>query len=475
MSFIEEQRESALEENSAQGDLLDYLENLLPTISEIDIRIPLVGDLDFNILKECNFNNITSIRFIPGKVTSINNIPEGITFLHCSKNLLTNIQGLPSSITDLTVSYNGIKQLEFESLPNLKNLDIDHNQFTQLENISPSLETLSCNNNTLKRIDLEGIVGLKVLHCSNNNPSLIIEKVPDTITDLKSDHSPLIDMQRESDVGESVDESGNSAGPEFTESLERYFELKTDYERKLRTIQKNVYKKALSKKAAKASLKMIRPPCIQCSRPVGSIFSNENRSLTALCGDRVKPCTLNIKIYAGQFESIDKELLLLQEIVESAKESIIRLKMDALFNYTDEKKAAGKFKEEFENYNASNVMLNELQRKYEELHFSDEKHDKIKAKQMDIDKTKEDIARFLQEYKTTGNKIVLEQALTKHIKELIPETQNQRYNKYETMEVNETEPAKFRRLFTLFQKDISLKKLDFTFGEPPRVVKFSAK
>ena len=475
MSFIQEQRDSALEENTAQRDLLDYLENLLPTITEIDIKIPLTGDLDFNILKECNFNNITSITVGPGKITSIINVPEGITYLSCSKNLLTQLDNnLPSSLIDLNASYNGLKQMDFSNLSKLKNLTLNYNQMVELENLPSTLETLYCNNNLLKRIDLEGITELKVLHCSYNNPALIIQHVPDTITDLQSDNSPLIDIQgkHEELVGR---ENFANSGPEFLESLDKYFELKTKYETKMRTMKQTIYKRALSKKAAKASVKMVRPPCVQCSRPVGTIFSNIGRNYTALCGDRVKPCSLNIKIYAGKFDSIDNEINFLHGLVENAKEKIIRLKMDALFNYTDEKKAATKFKEEFENYNETNFLLDEVKKKYEELHFNEETNDKIKAKQGDIDNLKEDIARFLKEYSATGNKIILEQALTKHIKELIPETRSGRYLKYGTMEVGDTEPEKFRTLYTLFQKDIALNKLDFTFGEPARVVKFVSK
>ena len=472
MSFIQEQRESALEENTAQRDLLDYLENLLPTITEIDIKIPLTGDLDFNILKECNFNNITSITLSPGKITSIQNIPEGITYISCPKNLLIQIDNnLPSSLIDLNVSYNGLKQIDFSNLPNLKNLTLNNNQIVEFENLPSTLETLYCNNNLLKRIDLEGVSSLKVLHCSYNNPALIIEHVPDTITDLKSDHSPLIDIQREDDEEKDRDNFAGS-GPEFSESLDKYFELKKQYEEKVRTMKQNIYKKAISKKAAKASIKMVRPPCIQCSRPVGTVFSNKDRNYTALCGDTTKPCSLNIKIYAGKFDSINDEIVFLNYLVENVKENIIRLKMDALFNYTDEKKAAAKFKEEFENYNETNFLFGEVKRKYEELHFNDEKNDKIKAKEADIDKLKEDIARFLKEYSVTGNRLILEQALVKHIKELIPETNSGRYLKYGTMEVVESEPEKFRTLYTLFQKDVALNKLDFTFGEPPRVAKF---
>ena len=58
-SFIEERRQNILEEkNTGQQEVLDILENLHPAITELVFKEPLSGDIDFTILKECNFTNI---------------------------------------------------------------------------------------------------------------------------------------------------------------------------------------------------------------------------------------------------------------------------------------------------------------------------------------------------------------------------------------------------------------------------------
>ena len=114
-SFIQEHRQNTIEENNtAQESLLDFLENLHPSLTEIVFKEPLNGDLDFAILKECNFTNITSIKCLPGNITSVTNLPEKITEFVCPQNLLIELDGLPKSLTILEIPDNGLKSLDFK-------------------------------------------------------------------------------------------------------------------------------------------------------------------------------------------------------------------------------------------------------------------------------------------------------------------------------------------------------------------------
>jgi hypothetical protein len=56
------------------------------------------------------------------------------------------------------------------------------------------------------------------------------------------------------------------------------------------------------------------------------------------------------------------------------------------------------------------------------------------------------------------------------VNELIPEIRNLRMLKYEIMEMDENEDT---RMSVLVQKDVSLAKLDYSYGEPSEVLKFS--
>lgn len=471
MSFIEEQRKNTIEENNtAQSEFLDILDNLNPQLYDISVREPLYGDLDLSVLKECNFTNITSLQFAKGNITSLNNIPEGITKIVCEDNLLVEIN-VPSSINELNVSGNGIKHLDFKELGNLKELNISKNQFSTLSELPKYLEILKCENNNLKVINLEGIENLKVLHCSNN-PTLTIENFPDTITDLQMENNPLIQVKKLLDENseQETDSDSGEKHADFMESLNTYFEMKTAYDTQIYNIKKQVYKKAKSKKVARKMIAELKPKCINCNRPVGSLFSNEGRTYVARCGDAIAPCNLDIRIFAGEFGNIDSFLTTFQEVIQNNKEEIIKQKLDTLFNYIDERESIVLFKQKLEEYTESNMFLKELNEEYINIFFNEEKKEKMQKKIEHISKIQERFNDLIVKYKHSDNRELLKDAMNIYVNEIKPEMNNLQMIKYETMEIN-----KHDNDYQLFQKEYRLGKLDFTFGSYPKVIKFRSK
>jgi hypothetical protein len=78
----------------------------------------------------------------------------------------------------------------------------------------------------------------------------------------------------------------------------------------------------------------------------------------------------------------------------------------------------------------------------------------------------------LEEYEKTDNREVLKTAVQLQIDDLLPETRNLRLLQSEHMEINDTKTKKGKTEYALFKNDVALSKDDFTFGEPPRVIKF---
>jgi hypothetical protein len=468
MSFIEEQRINTQENNTAQSDFLDFLDHLNPQVSDISIREPLSGDLDFSVLKECNFSNITSLQFEKGNITSLKNIPEGITKLICMDNLLVDID-LPASIVEVNVSGNGIKHIDFKELVNLKELDIGGNQFSTLYDLPKGLEILYCNNNQLKNIDLEWIANLKVLHCSNN-PSLTIAHFPDTITDLQMENNPLLQINKGDDDSDKSSDDNAENHADFMESLNTYFEMKTEYQRKLYEMKKQVFNKAKSKKAAKKMMAELKPKCINCNRPVGSLFSNEGRNYLARCGDAKNPCNLDIKIFAGEFGLLDHLLKSFQEDIQDKKQAIIKQKLDTLFNYIGEREAISLFKQQLEEYTEVNMFLKELVDEYTVLNFNEERKEKVQKKLEHIGTIQERFNDLIEKYNESDNRELLKDAMTVYVNDIKPEMENLQIMKYETMEIN-----KEGSNYVMFQKEYRLDKLDFTFGSYPKVLKFRSK
>jgi hypothetical protein len=469
MSFIEEQRQNAQENNTAQSDFLDFLDHLNPQVSDIIIREPLTGDLDFSVLKECNFSNITSLQFEKGSITALKNIPEEITKLICMDNLLVDLD-LPASIVEVNVSGNGLKHIDFKELANLKELRICRNQFSTLYDLPKGLEILYCENNDLKSLDLDGVENLKVLHCSNN-PSLTIAHFPDTITDLKMENNPLlqINKQGDDDSDKSSDDNGENHA-DFMESLNTYFEMKTEYQKKIYAMKKQVFNKAKSKKAAKKMMAQLKPKCINCDRPVGSLFTNEGRTYLARCGDAKNPCNLDIKIFAGEFGSLDNLLSNFQGAIQDKKQDIIKQKLDTLFNYIGEREAILLFKHQLEEYTEINTFLKNLIDEYTMLNFNEEKKEKVQKKLAHIGLIQERFNDLIEKYNQTDNRELLKDAMTVYISDIKPEMDNLQMMKYETMEINKEGGD-----YVLFQKEYRLDKIDITFASYPKVLKFRSK
>jgi hypothetical protein len=99
----------------------------------------------------------------------------------------------------------------------------------------------------------------------------------------------------------------------------------------------------LSLEEKREAYKNIKMNCIKCKRPVGTIFSTNNRQLIAKCGDESQPCSLDIRVNLGTYENIPILLEGLKHDINLAKTNISKIKLDLLFNLIDEDKMEESF------------------------------------------------------------------------------------------------------------------------------------
>jgi len=478
-TFLEERREFSIqpENNTAQQQLLDFLENLHPSLTEIIVKEPMTGDLDFQILKECNFTNVTSLQFAPGNITSIRNLPDHITQLICPRNLLVELEDLPPRIIVLEVNENGIKHMNFRKYTALKILNISQNLFIDIRNVPSSLEKLYCSNNRIKILDLDGVENLTTLHCENNM-MIVVQHFPDTITDLRMDNNPNIETNRNHDSGENVTKSDI----DVNNALNLYFYLKAKYEKIRNTHKRNIYIKGLKNGIGKRKLlnqiNTFRHKCINCKNPgspEGTIFKVTDRTYTAICGAN-NPCSLNIRIFAGVFSDLYYYLTMFQDLVEESKSNMIQHKLDSLFNYIKEEDSIARFKEIMEVYNGDNEIVRDIKEHYNNIYNNKEREEKIAEKKYEIESAKSKINEWLDEYRSTGNQEILTTAMEFYANELLPEIQNLRFLVNEINEVNILESSNKKGNLEgkriLFQLQNQLSKIDYTFGEDAKVEKF---
>ena len=183
----------------------------------------------------------------------------------------------------------------------------------------------------------------------------------------------------------------------FLDALEIYYKLKSNYEAKLHKSKNKIIKNTnLSTKEKQEYIKKIIPKCINCKRPVGSIFTNENRTLRAICGDTVNPCNLHIELYKSEIIQITDMTTVLKETLEEFKENIIRTKLDLIFSYEDESTAIPNFEENKTEYIGDKQLYDSYRTEYLNIIENAKKKALIKAKEAEINKTIQDIKSIIK-------------------------------------------------------------------------------
>ena len=144
----------------------------------------------------------------------------------------------------------------------------------------------------------------------------------------------------------------STSGDSFEEKLLEYYQLKEEYDQKLRdahTLWNNSKPPlSLEKKKEKYQLFMKNRKCINCRNgPGGTIFSqvgtDQTRKITAICGCAEK-CNLNIEIYMGQSAYLPEYIDYYKDEVQQLKKELTEYKLDLLFNLRDEEVVLNEFR-----------------------------------------------------------------------------------------------------------------------------------
>jgi hypothetical protein len=140
----------------------------------------------------------------------------------------------------------------------------------------------------------------------------------------------------------------------FNEALNNYYQFKTLYESSYNKEKRDIINnKKLSWNEKRSEFQKLKKKCINCKRPVGTIFSRNFNddgytgftTLSAVCGDRVKPCKLNINLKTDSVDSLENNVKILDDSIKENKNLIIQKKNELLFGYITAEKAIDTFDE----------------------------------------------------------------------------------------------------------------------------------
>lgn len=151
---------------------------------------------------------------------------------------------------------------------------------------------------------------------------------------------------------------------DVTEALDEYLKLKLKYQEQQNKNKKKITSNTtLSNREKRMEYLKLKPKCINCGNPGGTIFKNSyfpdtdkeeaHRQYSATCGVLVNPCVLNIKIKVGNVEMLPDLLNTIEDEIKDTKNQIIEYKNKLLFGYLTAENVLVKFdelKETISNY-----------------------------------------------------------------------------------------------------------------------------
>ena len=218
---------------------------------------------------------------------------------------------------------------------------------------------------------------------------------------------------------------------EYYNHLEEYFILKktydTTYQRKVRSIMKT---DDLTMKQRRKRVKQIKMKCIGCQKMVGTVFSNENLTYSAVCGNKDDACPLDISLRRGNYVHLPDEITRHLEILNNDETDIIYEKLNLLFGFTLEDEMIQNFKELKEHHNSTLNILDLYRKTHDNITQGTQRKEAIReltqAKNQFIHEYKENIA----EYIATNQVQLLRDTIEMYISQLLPILRNLAENKY---------------------------------------------
>lgn len=223
------------------------------------------------------------------------------------------------------------------------------------------------------------------------------------------------------------------------DAIEEYYKLKKKYdEKEQRKKRKIVQDESLDKKTKRIALSSLKSRCVNCGKLGGTLFTETNNTLRALCQAQPK-CDLNMNIYRGSYKPFFPLYNKLNEESEAIRTNIVKTKLDLLFSYTTEQTAILQFEEYRKEFTTIEEELNKLHSIFVSIIQNMRNKNTIIESKQNMILIQNRIALLIKEYKETKDMITISNIIQEYINELLPEAKRLRDNMYAKNEVEKEE------------------------------------
>jgi len=259
---------------------------------------------------------------------------------------------------------------------------------------------------------------------------------------------------------------------QYNDALNTYYKLKSAYENNYDKDKNAIIKmKDFSWKEKRNSFAKLKPKCINCKRPVGSLFYTSidkgERTLVAKCGDKTKPCPLNIVIKLGYIMNLRDELSVDEKSVSDIKKDIIIDKNDLLFGYITSKEAVSKFDSIKETYSSTSVNYEYLLNMLNDIVDNKDKKNELKREEAEAQLTIDNIKKMMEDFEKTQNVQFVNDVVDIYVKQLTPRLKKIMKEKYAYSGVDYDSND---NTYNLIQIPVSIENLENDVADDPQSV-----
>ena len=225
--------------------------------------------------------------------------------------------------------------------------------------------------------------------------------------------------------------------------------------------------KSLSAQQKAKRLALIKPACIVCKQEGGSVFTEADGKLKAICGNISQPCGFHIEVDRGKYISLETLKNESLEEVRATKDEIIRMKLDLLFRFINEDELLQQFE-------AVQHKLQEQQKMYAEFrsyYLSVTDNDDARADTETLTRVISEKVALIKEYMTEfresewKNRSIIDDILVLYQQDIEPAFMKMRETKYVYSQVETTENANGALVQMYNDKEFNLSQKRYSYNE----------
>jgi hypothetical protein len=201
--------------------------------------------------------------------------------------------------------------------------------------------------------------------------------------------------------------------------------------------------KSLSAQQKAKRLAIIKPACIVCKQDGGSIFTETDGKLKAICGNISQPCGFHIEVSRGKYISLETLMNESLEEVRATKDEIIRMKLDLLFRFINEDELLKQFDAVQHKLQEQQKMYAEFRSYYLSVTDNDDIRQDTDTLTRVISEKVAQIKEYMNEFKESEwkNRSIIDDILVLYQQDIEPAYMKLRETRYVYSQVETTENA----------------------------------